>query len=245
VRVRRLTPDPVAEVDLVDAYRYPDVEVWLRANMVSSVDGAATIDGRAGGLGNATDQQILGLLRALADVVIAGAGTVSAEGYGPAKARPEYQAMRSAGGQPPAPVMAVVSTRLDLDFSSRYFTEAVSRPVVVTCRSAPADRREAAEKVAHVVIAGDDDVSPQLMVDALAALGHRRLLCEGGPTLLARVAADGVLDELCLTLSPMLVGGPSRRILAGPTLEPPRRMHLTQLLQDDDDLLFARYEIDR
>ncbi|HEY0871231.1 MAG TPA: dihydrofolate reductase family protein, partial [Acidothermaceae bacterium] len=74
-------------------------------------------------------------------------------------------------------------------------------------------------------------------------LGHRRLLCEGGPTLLAAVAADGVLDELCLTIAPMLVGGPSPRVLDGPVLTPPRRLRLTQLLQDDDDLLFARYEV--
>ena len=104
--VRRLLPDPAADVNLVDAYGYPEGS-WLRANMVSSADGAATVDGRAGGLGNATDQEVLRLLRGLADVVIAGAGTVSAEGYGPAKARDEYRQMRAAAGQPATPVMAV------------------------------------------------------------------------------------------------------------------------------------------
>jgi riboflavin biosynthesis pyrimidine reductase len=232
-------------VDLVDAYRYPPNTTWLRANMIASADGAATINGRAGGLGNATDQQVLGLLRALADVVIAGAGTVVAEGYGPARARPQHQELRAAAGQPPAPRMVVVSQRLQLDFESKYFVEALEPPILVTCEAAPADRLLAARNVAEVVVVGDSAVSPALMVDALVAMGHRRLLCEGGPTLLAMVAAEGVLDELCLTIAPTLVAGPSRRILEGPLLDPPPKMTLTQLLQDDDDLLYARYEVRR
>lgn len=243
VPIRRLLPDPVDAVELVDAYDYPADTTWLRANMIASADGAATINGRAGGLGSATDQQLLGLLRALADVVIAGAGTVIAEGYGPARARPQYQELRAAAGQPPAPRMVVVSQRLQLDFDSKYFTDALQRPIVVTCEAAPPDRLLAARDVAEVVVVGDTVVSPARMVEALVSLGQRRLLCEGGPTLLAMVAADGVLDELCLTIAPMLVAGPSRRILDGPLLDPPPKMALTQLLQDDDDLLYARYEV--
>jgi riboflavin biosynthesis pyrimidine reductase len=245
VPLRRLLPDPADDVDLATAYSYPTADTWMRGNMISSADGAATVEGRAGGLGNPTDQKILGLLRAMADVVIAGAGTVTAEGYGPARARPEYQELRAAAGQPPAPVMAVVSNRLELDFASRYFTGSSLRPIVVTCEDAPPDRIPAAEAVADVIVAGSRAVSPRAMVEALGARGHRRLLCEGGPTLLASVVADGVLDELCLTISPMLVGGQSRRILRGPAFDPPPRMRLTQLLQDDDDLLYARYEIVR
>ena len=134
--VRRLLPDHADEVNLVDSYQYPD-GTCLRANMVASADGAATVDGRATGLGNATDQEVLRLLRGLADVVIAGAGTVSAEGYGPAKARAEYRDMRAAAGQAAAPVMAVVSQRLQLDLESAYFTGALQPPIVVTCTSAP------------------------------------------------------------------------------------------------------------
>jgi riboflavin biosynthesis pyrimidine reductase len=245
VPIRRLLPDPVDAVDLIDAYGYPANITWLRANMIASADGAATINGRAGGLGNATDQQLLGLLRALADVVIAGAGTVIDEGYGPARARPQYQELRAAAGQPPAPRMVVVSHHLQLDFESSYFTEALQPPIVVTCEAAPADRLLAVRKVAEVMVAGDVVVSPARMVAGLVALGHRRLLCEGGPTLLAAVAADGVIDELCLTIAPMLVAGPSRRILEGPSLDPAPKMVLTQLLQDDDDLLYARYEVQR
>jgi len=135
--------------------------------------------------------------------------------------------------------------RLQLDFDSRYFTEPLRPPIVVTCAAAPADRLLAAQKVAEVVVAGDQRVAPALMVEALLRLGYRRLLCEGGPSLLGNLAAGGVLDELCLSISPLLVGGPSRRVLDGPVLDPPVPMRLAQLLIDDDDLLYARYEVQR
>src|SRR5207237_6078293 len=134
------------------------------------------------------------------------------------------------------------SRRLQLDLAATSFTGASQPPVVVPCASAPPDRLLAAREVAEVVVAGDTDVSPALMVPALVALGYRRLLCEGGPTLLARTAADGVLDELRLTTSPKLVGGPSRRILDGAVPDPPQRLRPPQLLHDDADSLFPRYE---
>lgn len=245
VRVRRLFPDPVDDADLAAAYAYPSETPWLRGNMIASADGAATREGRAGGLGNATDQHLLGLLRALSDVVIAGSGTVISEGYGPARARAEYQQLRAAAGRPPAPVMAVVSNRLHLDFASRYFTKALQRPIVVTCEAAPPDSLRAAREVADVIVAGAKTVEPTLLVEALAQRGHTRLLCEGGPTFLGDVAASGALDELCLTISPMLVGGPSRRIVDGPVIEPPAQLRLTQLLIDDEEVLYARYEVKR
>ena len=243
--MRRLLPDPADDVDVVAAYAYPSRRPWLRGNMIESADGAATLDGHAGGLGNPTDQRVLGLLRALSDVVIAGAGTVVTEGYGPARAREEYQSLRAEEGQPPAPVMAVVSNQLRLDFSSRYFSEARQRPIVVTCQAAPPDLLRAAHDVADVIVAGAQVVEPALMVDALAERGLTRLLCEGGPSFLGSTVAAGVLDELCLTISPMLVGGPARRVLDGPVISPPAPMRLTQLLIDDDDLLYARYEVRR
>jgi riboflavin biosynthesis pyrimidine reductase len=141
--------------------------------------------------------------------------------------------------------MAVVSNRLRLDFSSRYFTEARERPIVVTSEAAPADLLRAAHQVADVIVAGAQVVDPALMVEALGERGHTRLLCEGGPTFLGAAVEAGALDELCLTISPLLVGGPARRILDGPVIAPPAEMRLTQVLLDDDDLLYARYEVQR
>jgi riboflavin biosynthesis pyrimidine reductase len=243
--MRQLLPSAVDDVDVVAAYAYPQRRPWLRGNMIASADGAATVDGRAGRLGNSTDQHLLGLLRALSDVVIAGAGTVITEGYGPARAREQYQQLRAAAGQPPAPVMAVVSNQLRLDFSSRYFTEALQPPIVATCEAAPPDLLRAAHEVADVIVAGARVVDPALLVAALAERGYTRLLCEGGPTFLGAAVEAGALNELCLTISPLLVGGPARRILDGPVIEPPARMRLRQLLMDDDDLLYARYEVQR
>jgi len=142
-------------------------------------------------------------------------------------------------------VMAVVSNQLRLDFSSRYFTEALQPPIVATCEAAPPDLLRAAHEVADVIVAGAKVVDPALLVAALADRGYTRLLCEGGPTFLGAAVEAGALDELCLTISPLLVGGPSRRILDGPVIEPPARMRLTQLLMDDDELLYARYEVQR
>lgn len=243
--MRQLLPSAVDNIDVAAAYAYPEGRPWFRGNMIASADGAATVEGHAGRLGNPTDQHVLGLLRALSDVVIAGAGTVVTEGYGPARAREQYQSLRAAAGQPPAPVMAVVSNQLRLDFSSRYFTEALQPPIVATCEAAPPDLLRAAHEVADVIVAGAKVVDPALLVAALADRGYTRLLCEGGPTFLGAAVAAGALDELCLTISPLLVGGPSRRILDGPVIEPPARMRLTQLLMDDDELLYARYEVQR
>ncbi|NEA01840.1 pyrimidine reductase family protein, partial [Streptomyces sp. SID10116] len=127
--------------ELAEAYAYPAGETaWLRANMVSTLDGAAHHDGRSHPISGATDMRIFGTLRALADVVIVGAETVRKEGYRPAKAREVFARHRAAAGQTEAPAIAVVSAGLDLDFSVPLFTSPVTPTLLVTGASAPADR---------------------------------------------------------------------------------------------------------
>ncbi len=186
--------------------------------MVSTLDGAAQHDGRSQPISCAADMRIFGTLRALADVVIAGAETVRQEGYRPARAREAFAARRAAAGQGPAPAVAVVSGSLDLDFSLPLFTEPLVPTLVVTGSGAPADRIAAARKAdADVVIAGEGArVDPARVVRELADRGLRRQLTEGGPRLLGQFVAAGVLDELCLTLSPMLTAGDAQRIAGGP-----------------------------
>lgn len=202
--------------ELAAAYAYPELgpgpgtpEVWLRANMVSTLDGAAQHDGRSQPISTATDMRIFGTLRALADVVIAGAETVRQEGYRPARVRDEFAGMREAAGQGPVPAIAVITASLDLDFSLPLYTSPLVPTLILTGAAAAPDRIAAAEKAgARVVIAGDGvGVDPARAVRALAELGHTRLLTEGGPRLLGQLVAAGVLDELCLTLSPMLTAG--------------------------------------
>jgi riboflavin biosynthesis pyrimidine reductase len=234
--MRRLLPSYADDVDLAQAYAYPGDRPWLRANMVSSVDGAATASGLSAGLSGDADRQVFRILRALADAVLVGAGTVRAEGYGPAKVGADLAPLRD-GLTYPVPVLAVVSNRLDLDPWLPVFAEAAVRSIVVTAGSSPEDRRAALAEVADVVVAGETTVDPHGAVAMLAERGLTRLLCEGGPTLLDQVAAAGRLDELCLTLSPVLVGGAARRIVSGPDLEPPAAMALGHALEQDGFLL--------
>ncbi|MFH9863756.1 pyrimidine reductase family protein [Streptomyces sp. NPDC017202] len=233
--------------EIADAYAYPEPGPggpvpWLRANMVSTLDGAAQHGGRSQPISHPTDMRVFGTLRALADVVVVGAETVRREQYRPARARAEFAARREAAGQGAAPAIAIVSAGLDLDLSLPLFTSPLVPTLILTGAAAAPDRVAAAEKAgARVVTAGDGaGVDPARAVRALAALGHTRLLTEGGPRLLGQLVAAGVLDELCLTVSPMLTAGGAQRIAGGPEVAVPRRFALVSLLEEDG-FLFSRY----
>ncbi len=182
--------------------------------MVASVDGAATAQGRSGGLSGDADRQVFSVLRSLADVILAGAGTVRAEKYRPVTGTEAWPELRE--DRPPTPPIAVVTRLLDLDLESPLLAGAPhwARTIVLTTEAAPAGRRAAAARHADVVIAGAELLSPEAVIGALAERGHQRILIEGGPHLLGQVAAAGLLDELCLTVSPLLAGGRAGRILA-------------------------------
>lgn len=208
------------ELDLPALYAYPveprpGGQPWIRANMVASADGAATVSGRSGGLAGEADHTVFGLLRALADVVLVGAATARAEGYRPARVAGRWAGLR--GGRPPAPPIAVLTRSAHLDPASPLLAEAPAgaRTIVLTGQAAPADRRAALARVADVVIAGRDRVDMPTAIAALAGMGHRRILTEGGPHLLGQLAEAGLLDELCLTISPLLAGGEAGRITRG------------------------------
>ena len=235
--MRQLLPTTVAHLDhdaLVAAYRYPDGRPWVRANMVASLDGSAVKDGRSGGLGGATDKAVFDVLRGLADLVLVGAGTARTEGYRALRPKAPYAELRAAQGQRPAPVLALVSGSLDLDPASALFGGA-ERTLVVTHAGTDADARRRLAEVSDVVVAGERSVDVGAALDELAARGLGRVLCEGGPSLLSDVAAAGRLDELCLTLSPQVVGGDGTRNTHGP--EHDTRWALAQLLEEDGVLL--------
>ncbi|MEV8451506.1 pyrimidine reductase family protein [Streptomyces sp. NPDC052095] len=228
---------------LADAYAYPGQDgPWLRANMVSTLDGAAQHDGRSQPISCAADMRIFGTLRGLADAVVVGAETVRLEGYRPARAREAFAARRAAAGQGPAPAIAVVSGSLDLDFSRPLFTEPLVPTLLLTGTGAPAQRVEQARAAgAEVVFAGEGTrVDPARAVRELADRGLARLLTEGGPRLLGQFVAAGVLDELCLTLAPLLTAGDAQRIAGGPGVAVPKRFTLASMLEEDG-FLFTRY----
>lgn len=242
VTIDRIWPRPAADLDddaLVSPLR--GAEPVLRVNFVSSVDGAATRDGLSGGLGDAADRRYFELLRRVADVVLVGAGTVRAEGYGPMRVSDASAAWREANGLTPHPVFAIVSGSLDLDPASRIFTEAPVRPIVVT--TAGNDVSAFAE-VADAVVAGEGErIDAAVAVAALRARGLDRILCEGGPHLFGSLLAADAVDELCVTVEPTLEAGDARRIAAG-ELPEPRGLELAHVLRSGSTLLL-RYSRSR
>ena len=253
--VRQIYPEPEDLDDRELAARYsgpgeaPGARPRVRANMVMSLDGAATLAGRSGGLSGRADQQVFALLRAFADVILVGAGTARVEGYRPV--RPRHEGARWAwlrAGRTPSPPIAVVTRRLDLDLESPLLAGSPdhARTIVITTEAAPPGRRARAAATADVIVAGRESVDIVAAVTALAGRGHRRILTEGGPYLLTQIIAAGLLDDLCLTFSPVLAGPGADRIVAdiGPLREPggvdARRLSLVHVLADDGHLL-CRY----
>lgn len=215
---------------------------WVLANMVAGLDGTAAVGGRVGSLSHAADAELFRELRSVADVVLVGAETVRREGYGPVTYGEALQAGRVEAGRPVTPPLAIVSRSLRLDWAARAFEAAGSaRTVVITCAAAPAASLEEARRHAEVLVAGDDQVD---LADALGQLrerGHEVVLCEGGPTLLGQLVADGLLDELCLSVSP-LMGGDPLPVAVTPAGGPTVAFQLRHV-GHDGGTLFLRYEI--
>lgn len=217
--------DEIGDEDLAALYAYPaDLDrAWVRANFVVTLDGAASgPDGRSGSINNAADRRVFGLLRSLADVVLVGAGTVRAEGYRAVRTREIWRSLRAGMGLAPAPALAVVSESLDLPGGLFEGVDGGGPVLIVTsCRADPARvaRARAALGADAVVQVGEDHIDLATGLEQLGERGLSRVLCEGGPRLVSDLAAARRVDELCLTLSPMLVGGDAPRITRGGPLD--------------------------
>lgn len=245
----RLVEGP-AVADVLDPYRgvdrvRPSGGAWVLANMVGGLDGTAAIGGRVGALTGGADAELFRRLRAVADVVLVGAATVRAEGYGPVRLPEDLRAERRAAGRPDVPPVAVVSASLRLDWSSSLFTDAERPTMVVTTPEAAAgptgpEARRHAEVPEVDPPAGGGGVAVPGLLAALADRGHRVVLCEGGPALLGELVAAGRLDELCLTVAP-LVGGDPLPVVRTPPGAPLRGFALRHVALDDG-ALFLRYE---
>ena len=227
--------------ELFDAYALPDRNrPRVRMNFVSSADGAVTLGERSGGLGGATDRAVMQVLRAMADIVLVGAGTVRAEGYGGMRVSDQDAAWRRERGLPGQPVLAVVSGSLGLDPADPVFAEAVRRPLVVTTDAAAASRGAAFAPVADVLACGQDAVDLPGMLRAFAGRGGTQVLCEGGPHLFGSLLDAGLVDEACVTLAPRFAGGDAGRIVQG-AAEADRRFALAGILTDDEGFVLLRY----
>jgi riboflavin biosynthesis pyrimidine reductase len=237
-RIDRLWPEPAEQLsddELTLAAR--SARAVLRVNFVSSIDGAATRGGVSGPLGDEADHRLFELLRRACDVVVVGAGTVRVEGYGPLRVSDASVRWRVEHGLSEHPRFAIVSGALDLDPAARLFTEAPSRPIIIT-----GDRSTGAERfagVAEVVRAGQQRTDPREWLTALHDLGLGQVLCEGGPTLFGSLIEREVVDELHLTVGASLQSGDARRISTGP--QHPMSMRLGRVLRSGDTLLL-RYD---
>lgn len=232
--------DVTAPVDLGLAYAVPNRDqlapgrCFVRANMATSIGGAVEANGKSHGVSSDVDREIFHTMRALADVVLVGAQTVRAEGYGPAKPAAEAVARRVESGFEPVPPIAVVTRGAELDPSSRLFTEAKVTTMVITSERGRAEAGALAE-VAEIVVCGETDVDMGRMIAALHDRGLTRVLCEGGPHLLTQLISDDLLDELCLTLSPLTVGPEAHNIATAP-LEPPRGFPIAGAIEAEGSL---------
>lgn len=214
--------EDLARQYLADQRICADGSPWVMVNMVTSIDGAIAIDGRSGGLGGPADHRIFRILRSLADVILVGAGTVRAERYGPPQLGHELKALRIERGQTPLPRLAVVSSSLDLPADLRLFGDPGLRPLVVTHAGAAGTASAELRAVADLLVAGDGSVDLTEAVAGAARTctdGPAVVLCEGGPGLNSDMFAADVIDEIDWTISPMVVGGASQRMVDGPGLD--------------------------
>jgi len=218
---------------------HPD-RPYVVSNMISTADGRATLSGRTEAISSETDRNLFHALRAQVDAVMVGTGTIAIERYGPLARRPEVRERRRALGLPESPVCVTASRSMELPVDAPLFEDPDSHVIVLTNsdREPPPCRcRLTVER-----LPGDElDLTAATRV-LRARHGVRALLHEGGPTLLAAMLAVGVVDELFLSLSPMLVGGGEPSVVEGTALDEPLRLGLVSVLEAES-FLYLRFRI--
>jgi riboflavin biosynthesis pyrimidine reductase len=244
-----LTPlEAAGSVDdsgLTDLYAYPDGlrSCWVRGNMITSLDGGAVDGGKSGGLAGPGDRAVFVRMREAADVVLVGAATVRVENYSGAQLSVAARQARQRRGQAEVPPIAIVTRSGDLDPAALVFTRTEVPPMILTGKQCLQDTRSRLGAVADVIDASGplaDGVDDATVLKILAERGLYRVLSEGGPRILGSLIENDLLDELCLTVAPMLVGGAARRIATGPG-EVHTKMRRTHVLTDAEGYLYTRY----
>ncbi|GAB3926447.1 hypothetical protein GCM10011575_07640 [Microlunatus endophyticus] len=232
----------LAESELADRYAHPDPgdRAWVRTNFVSTLDGAVQgRDGRSATINTASDRAVFAQLRTHADVVLVGAGTARAEQYRAVDLQDAQREQRARLGLSPYPTLAIVSASGNLP--ARLVPDEECGPVLVlTSRRSRAGRPDFCEGVEVVEFDDPDQVPVELVIAELARRGLRRVLCEGGPHLNAQLHQAGLVDDLCLTLSPLVIAGAAHRTTVGPRIDEDR-FRLEHAILADDNALLLRY----
>jgi riboflavin biosynthesis pyrimidine reductase len=209
------------------------------AAMIASADGRTAVKGRSVGLGHPADRALLRELRAAADAILVGTATLRAERYANLL-DDDQRAQRVAAGLEPEPIVATVSRRLDLASDVPLLAEPTARVQVYTEVEGEVPSQGAWVAV-HRFEPGQLTM-PGILEHLRAERGARAILCEGGPTLLRVLVAADCLDDLLLTIAPMLVAGDGPPSLRGPELEPPAGLALRTIHRADDHL-FLHYTL--
>ena len=211
---------------------------WVMLCMITSLDGSLSVQGQSAPLGGPVDWAVLSALRGCADAVVVGAGTARSEDYGPLSVTAEVRERRLARGQEAVPLLAVVSGRGDLDPAARLFA-GPERVRLYLADAAPASRRQSLAQVAEVRTAGERTADVAAITADLAAEGRSLILLEGGPRLNAAFASADLIDEFCITRSPLLAPG-GGGMIEGAAPQAGLALQLDRLLVADG-MTFARY----
>ncbi|MBM0279065.1 dihydrofolate reductase family protein [Micromonospora tarensis] len=248
-RIRDMWPKP-GLVDLDDDELHDRLAAdagYVRLLAVTSIDGLAALNGTSAALSSPGDQRVYQAVKRDADVLLVGAGTVRAEQYGPTPLSALQIARRRSMGLAPYPTVAVVSRSLDLDLAGPLFQRhpgrhVPPRPIVITPAASAASIDPALAERADLVVAGETDVDLALAVQQLRSRGHQRFICEG-PSLAGGMARAGLLDDICMTITPQLLAVPGPRITTGPSGPVPATddWQLQRSLIDERGNLFLRY----
>ncbi len=214
--------------------------IWVRLNMVSSLDGSVVFNGKSGELGNKADQELLVTLRLFADVIVIGSSTFKAEGYGPINLREEFRQVRISRGMAELPKFAIVTNRGALDFENEIFSNSSRKPIIITTEQALDHGSNELANYSDLLVCGQVTVDPRLIIEKFGALGLKSVLLEGGPRLNSSFLKANSINEICLTLSPALAGKQDSSIFGNAELENLVKLHLVSVIEDDG-FLFLRY----
>jgi riboflavin biosynthesis pyrimidine reductase len=238
-------PRTLDDADLVELYRHPVPEGrgWVRSSFVMSLDGSVQgPDGRSGSINTESDHHVFALQRALADAILVGANTVRLEGYRAVDLEPWQLEIREQEGLAPYPMLVIISATADLDPVIATPAEGVGGAVmIITTPGKSADDLGPLRDAGITVLEAEGTLDMAQIVDQLAGGGFQRLLCEGGPRLHNDLHAAGVMDEVCLTLAPVVVGGQGSRSTSGAALPVPSHFQLHHAMYGDDGALFTDY----
>jgi riboflavin biosynthesis pyrimidine reductase len=245
--VRRLLPDPdpgpldvsalIAALELGD--RATADRPYTVANMIESVDGRASFDGRSSALGDAGDKQVFRALRSICDVVLVGPGTLASEHYGRLVRDADVQAARERGGLAPQPWLCTVTRSGRISADIPLLADPDARMIIYS--SAPVEFGDAVAAEVQVITVDSARLSfASALHDLRVRLRARVVLCEGGPTVLGQLIANRAIDELFLTFAGKLAGGTGPAIVSGLTLPDPLAVSPLWLLEQDGSL-FLRY----